>query len=113
MPRRKRYLPMLAGMLTDVLAIAGLTLAAAALHPAAAGGTGAGTGAAAFGYRFLLSMAFAVVLRFAWQFLFFLRTDLYYLTTTAAGLQRPAGHRPADAVEPHLAAHRPPGPGER
>jgi hypothetical protein len=80
-PRRQRYLPMLAGMLTDVVAIAGLTLAAAAVHPASP----ADTGAAAFGYRFLLSMAFGVVLRFAWQFFFFLRTDLYYLTSTVLG----------------------------
>jgi hypothetical protein len=95
-PRRKRYLPMLAGMLTDVLAVAGLTLAAAALHPAAVHPTAvhpttvhptavAGSGVAAFAYRFLLSMAFAVVLRLAWQFFFFLRTDLYYLTTTVLG----------------------------
>src|SRR5215813_14706271 len=32
-PRRQRYLPMLAGMLTDVVALAALILAAAALHP--------------------------------------------------------------------------------
>jgi hypothetical protein len=76
-PRRQRYLPMLAGMLLDLLAIAGLTLAAAPLHSAA--------GAGAFIYRLLLSMAFGVVLRFAWQFYFFLRTDLYYLATTVLG----------------------------
>ena len=76
-PRRKRYLPMLAGMLLDLLAIAGLTLGAAALHSA--------TGAGALGYRLLLSMAFGVVLRFSWQFYFFLRTDLYYLAMTVLG----------------------------
>jgi len=76
-PRRQRYLPMLAGMLLDLLAIAGLTLGAAALHSA--------TGAGALGYRLLLSMAFGVVLRFSWQFYFFLRTDLYYLATTVLG----------------------------
>jgi len=80
-PRRQRYLPMLAGMLLDVLALAGLTLGAAALHPASP----AASGAAALCYRFLLSMAFGVVLRFAWQFYFFLRTDLYYLATTVLG----------------------------
>jgi hypothetical protein len=76
-PRRKRYLPMLAGMLLDVLAIAGLTLAASAMH--SAGGLGA------LAYKFLLSMAFGVVLRLAWQFYFFLRTDLYYLAITVLG----------------------------
>ncbi|MDH6574489.1 hypothetical protein P3T29_000104 [Kitasatospora sp. MAP5-34] len=76
-PRRKRYLPMLAGMLLDVLAIAALTLGAAALH--SAGGFGGLVG------KLFLSMAFGVVLRLAWQFYFFLRTDLYYLATTVLG----------------------------
>ncbi|WP_333768272.1 hypothetical protein [Streptomyces sp. IBSBF 2435] len=76
-PRRKRYLPMLAGMLLDVLVICGLTLGAAGLHGS--------TGAAGVVYRLLLSMAFAVVLRLAWQFYFFLRTDLYYLAITVLG----------------------------
>jgi hypothetical protein len=76
-PRRQRYLPMLAGMIADVLAVAGLTLAAAPLLHA--------TGAAGLAGRLLLSMAFGAVLRLAWQFYFFLRTDLYYLATTAAG----------------------------
>jgi hypothetical protein len=80
-PRRKRYLPMLAGMLTDVLALAALTLAAAALHPA----NPSGSGAQAVAYRFLLATAFGVVLRLAWQFYFFLRTDLYYLASTVLG----------------------------
>jgi hypothetical protein len=76
-PRRKRYLPMLAGMVMDLLVIAGLTLGAAALLPA-------GGGAAVVG-RIFLAMAFATVLRLSWQFYFFLRTDLYYLATTVLG----------------------------
>ncbi|MEU6401624.1 hypothetical protein [Streptomyces sp. NPDC046985] len=76
-PRRKRYLPMLAGMIVDVLVISGLTLVAAALPDA--------SGAAAVIHRLLLSMAFAVVLRLVWQFYFFLRTDLYYLAITVLG----------------------------
>jgi hypothetical protein len=76
-PRRKRYLPMLAGILLDVLVICALTLGAAGLHGS--------TGAAGVTYRLLLSMAFAVVLRLAWQFYFFLRTDLYYLAITVLG----------------------------
>jgi hypothetical protein len=76
-PRAKRYLPMLAGLIADTLAVAALTLAAAPLLHA--------TGAAGLAGRLLLSMAFGGVLRFAWQFYFFLRTDLYYLATTAAG----------------------------
>ncbi|MEU2718207.1 hypothetical protein [Streptomyces sp. NPDC007205] len=76
-PRRKRYLPMLAGMITDVLVVSGLTLVAAALQGA--------DGATAVVRRLLLSMAFAVVLRLVWQFYFFLRTDLYYLAITVLG----------------------------
>ncbi len=76
-PRRKRYLPMLAGMLLDVLAVAGLTLGAAALASS--------SGAGAFFYKLFLSMAFGVVMRLAWQFYFFLRTDLFFLATTVLG----------------------------
>jgi len=76
-PRRKRYLPMLAGMLLDILVVAALTLTAAVLHSS--------TGVGAFIYRLLLSMAFAVILRFVWQFYFFLRTDLYFTITTVIG----------------------------
>ncbi|MCZ4119446.1 hypothetical protein [Streptomyces sp. H39-S7] len=76
-PRRKRYLPMLAGMLVDVLVVAGLTLAAVPLA--------ASDGFAGFTGRFLLAMAFGTLLRFAWQFYFFLRTDLYYLAITVLG----------------------------
>jgi hypothetical protein len=76
-PRRKRYLPMLAGIIADVLVIAVLTLVAFALRH--------GTGAVAYLDRFLLSMAFVVVLRLAWQLYFFLRTDLYVMVTTVLG----------------------------
>jgi hypothetical protein len=74
MPRRRRYLPMLAGMIADVLIIAALTLVAATLlrsDPAVG--------------RYLLALAFGTVLRLAWQFYFFLRTDIYYLIVTALG----------------------------
>lgn len=76
-PRAKRYLPMLAGMILDVLVIAALTLGAAPLYSS--------TGAALYLAKFMLSMAFGVVLRLVWQFYFFLRTDLYYLITTVMG----------------------------
>jgi hypothetical protein len=76
-PRRKRYLPILAGMVLDTLAAAVLTLGASALASTA--------GFGALLYKLLLSMAFGVVLRLAWQFYFFLRTDLFFLATTALG----------------------------
>ncbi|WP_327674426.1 hypothetical protein [Kitasatospora sp. NBC_00458] len=70
-PRRQRYLPIMAGMLADVLAIAVLTLVADA--------TGGGTAS------FCLAMAYATVLRLAWQGFFYLRTDLYVLLSTVLG----------------------------
>jgi hypothetical protein len=75
-PRRKRYLPMLAGMIMDVLVISVLVLAAAALQ---------GNSVEHLIGQILLAMAFATVLRLTWQFYFFLRTDLYYLAITVLG----------------------------
>lgn len=76
-PKRQRYLPMLAGMLADVLTWALLTLAALALR-----GPG---GAATLTSDVCLALAFTAVPRLAMQFFFFLRTDLYYLVTTLCG----------------------------
>ncbi|MFD8307012.1 hypothetical protein ACFV29_32420 [Streptomyces sp. NPDC059690] len=70
-PRKKRYLPFLAGMLADLLLFSGLTLVGAA-----------GTGWAC---RLALAVAYTVVLRLVWQFYVFLRTDLYYVFTTLLG----------------------------
>ncbi|MFF7590630.1 hypothetical protein ACFZCK_24405 [Kitasatospora purpeofusca] len=73
-PRRQRYLPILAGMLADVLAIAVLTLVADVTR-----------GGAATVARLCLAIAYATVLRLAWQGFFYLRTDLYVLLSTALG----------------------------
>jgi hypothetical protein len=73
-PRRQRYLPVLAGPLADLLFFSVLTLAAA--------GTGVESPAGAF-FR---ALAFAALLRLAWQFQFYLRTDLYVLISTVLGL---------------------------
>ncbi len=76
-PRRKRYLPILAGMFADLLTIAALTLIAAGLrHP---DGSQPMTGA------ICLALAYATMLRFFWQFYVFLRTDLYQLVVTVLG----------------------------
>lgn len=69
-PRRKRYLPFLAGMVADVLLFSALTLVAQA-------GTWAG--------RLALAVAYTVLLRLSWQFYVFLKTDLYYVFTTMLG----------------------------
>jgi hypothetical protein len=75
LPRQKRYLPFLAGMLFDLIAIATLDLAAQfTRHPAGA--------LSGFG-KLCLACSFAVFTRIAWQFLLYLRTDLYYVLATA------------------------------
>ncbi|WP_433496540.1 hypothetical protein ACQP1K_16195 [Sphaerimonospora sp. CA-214678] len=76
-PRRKRYLPIVAGMLADVVVMAALTIAADLTR-----GTG---GALSPAGRFCLAFAFAVLLRILWQFSLYLRTDLYVLVSTALG----------------------------
>jgi hypothetical protein len=76
-PRRKRYLPMLAGLLADALVAAALTLVAAAStgpsgRPDLAGGI-------------CLALAYATELRMLWQAYFYLETDLYYVVVTLFG----------------------------
>ncbi|MEO6089199.1 MAG: hypothetical protein ABIQ18_39410 [Umezawaea sp.] len=76
-PRRQRYLPIIAGIMVDLVVVAGLTVAADLTRQA--------DGALSLGGRFCLAVAFATLLRVAWQFSFFLRTDLYVLVSTALG----------------------------
>lgn len=76
-PRRKRYLPILAGMLADLVGVALFTVIADLTR--AADGSLSPVG------RFLLAVAFTSLLRVAWQFFFYLRTDLYVLISTALG----------------------------
>jgi hypothetical protein len=76
-PRRKRYLPILAGMLADLLVVAIFTVVAWLLRRP--DGSQPVVGA------ICLAMAFATLLRFAWQFYFYLQTDLYLLIVTALG----------------------------
>jgi hypothetical protein len=78
-PPRRRYLPMLAGMLADLVLYALLVLAAAALP-----------GQAVLG-RLVLAVAYTVLLRVVWQFFVFLRTDLYFVAATALGCVDLAG----------------------
>ncbi|MEO6700840.1 MAG: hypothetical protein ABI140_04280 [Jatrophihabitantaceae bacterium] len=76
-PRRKRYLPILAGMLADLIVFAGLSLTAAALRQP--GGSQPLIG------RLCLALALLTMLRLIWQFYFFLQTDLYQLVVTMLG----------------------------
>jgi len=73
-PRRKRYLPFLAGMLADFILISTLTLLGAAM---------AGPGAAGWIGGLFLAIAFTSVLRLIWQLMFYLQTDLYFVFATA------------------------------
>jgi hypothetical protein len=76
-PKRKRYLPFLAGMVCDCLVLSALILTAAAGR--------ALPGVPPIVGRFALALAFSTVLRLVWQFYVFLRTDLYYVFATALG----------------------------
>ncbi|GAA2092590.1 hypothetical protein GCM10009801_59190 [Streptomyces albiaxialis] len=75
-PRARRYLPFLAGMLTDaVMVCVTLTLAGADL----ADGTLSWPGGLA------LAVCYVTLIRLAWQFYLCLRTDMYYVVATALG----------------------------
>ncbi|WP_232533911.1 hypothetical protein [Plantactinospora sp. KBS50] len=76
-PRRKRYLPILAGMLVDLLALAALTVTADLNRNP--------DGSYSLVGRVCLALAFATLLRVLWQFFFYLRTDLYVLMSTLLG----------------------------
>ena len=71
-PRRQRYLVILAGLLADVLVVSAFVLVAAMTSGTLRG--------------LCLALAFTTLPRIMWQFLFHLRTDIYYLVTTALGL---------------------------
>lgn len=75
-PRRKRYLPFLAGMLADALQISALTLVAGYLRH---------LGLPGWAPTLCLAVALSCVLRLLWQFMFYLETDLYYVLTHALG----------------------------
>jgi hypothetical protein len=71
--RRQRYLPILAGLVADASAVAGLTVLAYLTREwAVVSGL-------------CLALAFTTLPRMAWQFYLFLRTDIYHLIATATG----------------------------
>jgi hypothetical protein len=76
-PRRQRYLPMLAGMLADLLVFAVLIgVADVTRQP---------DGALSLAGQVALAFAYLTLLRLAWQFFFYLQTDLYYVLVTVLG----------------------------
>lgn len=76
-PRRKRYVPMLAGMTADLLVIMILTLSADATRRA--------DGSLSLAGGILLALSYTTVLRLLWQFFFYIETDLYYVFVTVLG----------------------------
>ena len=76
-PRRQRYLPILAGVLTDIGVIAALTLIAAM--------TRSSDGTFTLVGGICLALAFTTLPRIAWQLYFFLQTDGYFLVSTVLG----------------------------
>ena len=76
LPRQKRYLPMAAGMLVDVLSIATITLILKWLFA---------NGQNGFAVQLLQALALQITISITWQFNIFLRTDVYYLVCNYFG----------------------------
>jgi putative peptide zinc metalloprotease protein len=74
-PRRQRYLPMLAGMIVDSVVAALLVLSLFAAHQHL-------LVMSPFVLHLLRAMAFTNLLRILWQFFLFVRTDLYFVAVT-------------------------------
>lgn len=76
-PPRYRYLPFLAGMLSDCIWFSLLTILA--------GATLRSPNSFSFFGAVCAALAFETVLRFLWQFYFYLRTDIYYTFSNIFG----------------------------
>lgn len=75
-PKRRRYLPLLAGPLTDLATAAAILLC---LEAQSRGWLGLPP----LAVELLRAVFFAYVLQLVWQLFFFLRTDLYYVIATS------------------------------
>lgn len=73
-PRRQRYLPLLAGILANLVLVSALTLLAEALRSGHA---------VAWVSALPLAVAFTCVLGLIWQLMFYLETDLYFVVSQA------------------------------
>lgn len=76
LPRGKRYLPLAAGMMVDVLSISTITLILKALIPA---------GGSPFAIQLLQALALQITISIFWQFSIFLKTDVYYIVCNFFG----------------------------
>lgn len=75
-PRRQRYLPLLAGLLADLVVIAVFTMV---------GAVSAGPDGIPWWGGLFLALAFTTLLRAIWQFYFYLETDIYQVVVTVLG----------------------------
>lgn len=75
-PRRQRYLPLLAGLLADLVVVALFTMVAA---------VSAGPEGIPWWGGLFLALAFTTLLRSVWQFYFYLETDIYQVFVTVLG----------------------------
>lgn len=76
LPRGQRYLPLMAGMMVDLLMIALVTLTIAALRHQGVGG---------FPILLLHALMLQIFVTLIWQSNLFLRTDIYYLLSNYLG----------------------------
>jgi putative peptide zinc metalloprotease protein len=74
-PRRQRYLPLLAGMIVDATGAACIVLCLFGIHSHL-------FSFSPFTLRLLRALAFANIMRIFWEFFLFVRTDLYYVAAT-------------------------------
>src|SRR5580692_11114846 len=74
-PRKQRYLPMLAGMIVDAAVAALLVLSLAAAHQNL-------FHFSPFASHLVRAMAFTNLLRILWEFFLFVRTDIYFVAVT-------------------------------
>jgi hypothetical protein len=74
-PKRQRYMPMLAGVLIDAVSMALLLLLLFTHRQEWLVLPG-------LGVRLVRAMAFTYLMRILWEFFFFVRTDLYYVLAT-------------------------------
>ncbi|WP_027087448.1 hypothetical protein [Cohnella panacarvi] len=75
-PKKRRYMPFLAGMLADVIFYSACILVAGWLIR---------SGGSAGWASYLCALAYLTILHFVWQFYFFLQTDIYYVILNLSG----------------------------
>jgi hypothetical protein len=86
-PRAKRYLVFMAGILVDAVGVGAFTMLSAAAHH---------WGAPPWLSGLALALAFSGILRILWECLFYLETDIYFVINAASGctdLHAAARHR--------------------